>query len=252
QKLKVLEETDRLPAGELGAYLRRKGLYWSNLSRWRKERDDGVLAAMSVDDRGRWPDQVHTPWPANVWAQTNQGPPVRDGPGCRLGAVARSERDVASQSGEVTDPTPSGLLRLVTQVVRRVGVELRPPGQPRGQVRPVKGASQQLVGEAEDGVEVPDLELRVVEATGRKLQHVGWQRARQGQDGPLPQDSQELHGRGQGAGTAGQFQVERTRLSSVGDRLEKAAPHSSRTGVEAQVVVVHVDHHLSAQPRREH
>ena len=31
-KLQVLKETDALPQGETGAYLRRKGLYWSNYS----------------------------------------------------------------------------------------------------------------------------------------------------------------------------------------------------------------------------
>lgn len=39
QKLKILNETDNLPEGELGAYLRRKGIYSSALSRWRKERE---------------------------------------------------------------------------------------------------------------------------------------------------------------------------------------------------------------------
>lgn len=42
QKLRILEETDNLPEGELGAYLRRKGLYSSALSRWRKEREKGL------------------------------------------------------------------------------------------------------------------------------------------------------------------------------------------------------------------
>ena len=43
-KLKVLEETDRLAEGEIGAYLRRHGLYWSYLSDWRRMRTQGSLA----------------------------------------------------------------------------------------------------------------------------------------------------------------------------------------------------------------
>lgn len=56
QKLKVLEETDALPEGELGACLRRKGLYSSTLCRWRKQRDEGVLAAMAPKKRGACPN----------------------------------------------------------------------------------------------------------------------------------------------------------------------------------------------------
>lgn len=55
QKLKILEETDRLPEGELGAYLRRKGLYSSALSRWRRAREKGLLAAMTPKKRGAPP-----------------------------------------------------------------------------------------------------------------------------------------------------------------------------------------------------
>jgi transposase len=45
-KLRVLQETDGLPAGELGAYLRREGLYSSHLTLWRKQRESGVLAGL--------------------------------------------------------------------------------------------------------------------------------------------------------------------------------------------------------------
>lgn len=60
QKLNILEETDDLPEGELGAYLRRKGLYWSALSRWRKAREEGVLAAMTPRKRGASPKTPET------------------------------------------------------------------------------------------------------------------------------------------------------------------------------------------------
>lgn len=45
-KLRVLEETDRLPDGELGAYLRKHGLYSSHLSSWRRLRAAGTLTAL--------------------------------------------------------------------------------------------------------------------------------------------------------------------------------------------------------------
>jgi len=54
-KLGVLEEADRCEqgSGQLGALLRREGLYWSNLTTWRRQRDKGVLEALSVKKRGR-------------------------------------------------------------------------------------------------------------------------------------------------------------------------------------------------------
>ncbi len=38
---------------EVGALLRREGLYSSNLSAWRKQREAGALASMSATKRGR-------------------------------------------------------------------------------------------------------------------------------------------------------------------------------------------------------
>jgi transposase len=53
-KLKVLREADhcRQP-GEIGALLRREGLYWSNLTSWRKQRERGELAGLTARKRGR-------------------------------------------------------------------------------------------------------------------------------------------------------------------------------------------------------
>jgi len=45
-KLRVLEDTDRLPDGEIGAYLRKHGLYSSHLSSWRRLRATGALTAL--------------------------------------------------------------------------------------------------------------------------------------------------------------------------------------------------------------
>jgi transposase-like protein len=52
-KLRVLREADACTkAGEVGALLRREGLYSSHLSEWRKQRDEGALAALKRE-RGR-------------------------------------------------------------------------------------------------------------------------------------------------------------------------------------------------------
>lgn len=52
-KVKVLRETDRCKQpGEIGALLRQEGLYWSNLTTWRKQRESGELAGLSARKRG--------------------------------------------------------------------------------------------------------------------------------------------------------------------------------------------------------
>lgn len=52
-KIKVLREADHcMQSGEIGALLRREGLYWSNLSNWRKQRERGELAGLSARRRG--------------------------------------------------------------------------------------------------------------------------------------------------------------------------------------------------------
>ena len=52
-KLRILEEAARCTkSGELGALLRREGIYSSYLSRWRQAREQGKLAGMSSKKRG--------------------------------------------------------------------------------------------------------------------------------------------------------------------------------------------------------
>lgn len=54
-KLRVLREADACTrTGEIGALLRREGLYSSHLSSWRQQRDEGALTALS-GPRGRKP-----------------------------------------------------------------------------------------------------------------------------------------------------------------------------------------------------
>ena len=49
-KRQVLAEADACPRGQVGALLRREGLYYSHLAKWRGEREAGTLA-----DRPRGP-----------------------------------------------------------------------------------------------------------------------------------------------------------------------------------------------------
>jgi transposase len=53
EKMRILKEADACTEpGELGALLRREGIYSSYLSRWRRARDRGELQALSPKKRG--------------------------------------------------------------------------------------------------------------------------------------------------------------------------------------------------------
>jgi transposase-like protein len=55
-KLRVLAEADEATEpGQIGALLRREGLYWSNLQKWRAQRRRGVLGALAPKKRGPKP-----------------------------------------------------------------------------------------------------------------------------------------------------------------------------------------------------
>jgi len=51
-KLRILQAAERCAAGEVGALLRREGLYSSHLTTWRKQREAGSLAALAAKKRG--------------------------------------------------------------------------------------------------------------------------------------------------------------------------------------------------------
>lgn len=58
-KLSILQEADRCrEPGEIGALLRREGLYSSLLSTWRRQRDEGALSSFSKK-RGRRAKKSH-------------------------------------------------------------------------------------------------------------------------------------------------------------------------------------------------
>jgi len=53
EKLRILEEAEACSKpGEIGALLRREGVYSSYLSRWRQARDRGQLTALDLQKRG--------------------------------------------------------------------------------------------------------------------------------------------------------------------------------------------------------
>jgi len=56
-KLRILREADRATEpGQLGALLRREGLYSSHLTTWRQQRDAGTLAGLAPKRRGPKPN----------------------------------------------------------------------------------------------------------------------------------------------------------------------------------------------------
>jgi transposase-like protein len=53
-KLSILQQVDACTESvNIGAILRREGLYSSNLNTWRRQRDEGSLAALTTKQRGR-------------------------------------------------------------------------------------------------------------------------------------------------------------------------------------------------------
>jgi transposase-like protein len=59
-KQRILEEADACSEpGQIGALLRREGLYSSHLAKWRQVRDQAALAALAPRKRGRKPVPVN-------------------------------------------------------------------------------------------------------------------------------------------------------------------------------------------------
>ena len=66
-KLRILREADACgETGQLGALLRREGLFSSHLTTWRRQRDAGALKALTPKRRGRKPQ------PADPLAAENE------------------------------------------------------------------------------------------------------------------------------------------------------------------------------------
>jgi transposase len=54
-KLDILAQAERCEPGEVGALLRREGLYSSHLTTWRRQCEEGALAALGPRKHGRKP-----------------------------------------------------------------------------------------------------------------------------------------------------------------------------------------------------
>lgn len=54
-KRDILAQVERCEPGEVGALLRREGLYSSHLTTWRRQCEEGALAALGPRKRGRKP-----------------------------------------------------------------------------------------------------------------------------------------------------------------------------------------------------
>ena len=60
EKLRLLDEIDQCEPGQVGAILRREGLYSSHLSKWRQQRANGQLDGLTAQRRGRKANPVET------------------------------------------------------------------------------------------------------------------------------------------------------------------------------------------------
>ncbi len=59
-KLEILKKADACTGfGQIGALLRREGLFSSNLTTWRRQRAQGLLDAMSPKKRGRKKQEIN-------------------------------------------------------------------------------------------------------------------------------------------------------------------------------------------------
>ena len=71
-KIRILREADACGPGQIGALLRREGLYSSHLTRWRQQREQGLLVALAARKRGRKTDAVERPLRKKIAAQERE------------------------------------------------------------------------------------------------------------------------------------------------------------------------------------
>jgi transposase len=96
-KLRILAEIDRAPAGGTGAILRREGLYSSGLSQRRRLRETGALGAKTSVKRGPKP-AVRNPMAAEL-AQAKKGECPVDAPAGACRGHHRHPKKVAALLG---------------------------------------------------------------------------------------------------------------------------------------------------------
>jgi transposase len=60
-RLRIVEDADKCTKpGEVGQFLRREGLYSSQLTNWRRQRDEGTLTQSGSKKRGRKPKEKNS------------------------------------------------------------------------------------------------------------------------------------------------------------------------------------------------
>lgn len=105
-KLKILREAGAcIQPGELGALLRREGLYFSNLQTWRAQREAGELGGLAPKKRGPAP-QAKNPL---------------------AGKVATLEREMSRLKARAE--RAEALVELQKKVSEILGIELQRPGE---------------------------------------------------------------------------------------------------------------------------
>ncbi len=106
-KLKILEQADRCATGELGALLRREGLYSSHLTDWRRQRAQGALKGLASRPRGPQP-KVQAPEQARLVELERENAQLRN----RLSqaeTIIEVQKKVSSLLGISLNPTHSSV-----------------------------------------------------------------------------------------------------------------------------------------------
>jgi len=105
-KLQILEQADRCAPGELGALLRREGLYSSHLTDWRRQRAQGALQGLAPRPRGPKP-KVQAPEQARLLELERENAQLRN----RLSqaeTIIEVQKKVSSLLGISLNPANSG------------------------------------------------------------------------------------------------------------------------------------------------
>ena len=106
EKRRILEETDRAAGtGDIGAILRREGLYSTTLTDWRRQREAGTLGALAPARRGPKVSQPH-PLTAELAKARQENAQLRQRLE-RAEAIIDLQKKVAHLLGTALDPSDS-------------------------------------------------------------------------------------------------------------------------------------------------
>ena len=107
EKLRILGETDRAAqTGEIGAVLRREGIYSSLLTDWRRQREAGAFNALSPSRRGPKPAATNPLAAELAGAQAENARLLRRLE--RAEAIIELQKKVADLLGSPLPPTGDG------------------------------------------------------------------------------------------------------------------------------------------------